>query len=98
MKNEGTDWGYRSKVRLMQHLRKWHYESLLNSAYLWSRARLATNEIQKYFSLPVAKLLKIWFLILVSTKEQTRDKSEFVTEFLGIIVTIIFVQNLSQIP
>ena len=46
----------------------------------------------------IAKLLKIWFLFLVSTKEQTRDKSEFVTEFLGIIVTIIFVQNLSQIP
>ena len=37
------------------------------------------------------KLLKIWFLCLVSMKGQKRDKSEFVSKFLGIIVAIIFI-------
>ena len=36
-------------------------------------------------------LLKIWFLFLVSMKGQKRDKSEFATKFVGIIVTLIFI-------
>ena len=43
-------------------------------------------------------MLKILFLFLVSTKGQRRDKSETVTKFVGIVVAIIFVTNLSQIP
>ena len=30
-------------------------------------------------------LLEMWFLFLISTKEQTIDKSEFVTKSVGII-------------
>ena len=40
--------------------------------------------------LPIPNLLKIRFLLLVSTKGKTGDKIKFVTEFVGIIVTIIF--------
>ena len=36
-------------------------------------------------------LLKTWFLFLDWKKGQKEDKSEFVTKFVGIIVTIIFV-------
>ena len=42
--------------------------------------------------------LKIWFLFLVFIKGQKRDINEFVTKFVGIIVTFIFIWNLSQIP
>ena len=36
-------------------------------------------------------------MFLVSAKGQNRDKSEFVTKFAGIIVTIISYKNFSQI-
>ena len=39
------------------------------------------------------KLLKIWSLCLVSMKGQKRDKSEFVSKFVGIIVAIIFIEK-----
>ena len=39
-----------------QHLRKFLYESLLNSVWLWKRAQLATNKKQNYFSLPYKQL------------------------------------------
>ena len=32
--------------------KKFFYKNLLNSAYLWSRAQLAVNKKQNYFSLP----------------------------------------------
>ena len=34
-------------------------------------------------------LLKIWFLFLVCKREQTRNKNQFVTKFVGIAITII---------
>ena len=40
------------KYEQEQHIRKFLYKSLLNSAGLRSRARIATNKKQKYFSLP----------------------------------------------
>ena len=43
-------------------------------ACLWSKARLAIKE----------------FLFLVLKRGKQRDKSEFVTEFVGIITTINF--------
>ena len=39
-------------IQKKKHVRKFFYKSLLNSAWLWSRARLATNKKRKYFSLP----------------------------------------------
>ena len=46
-----------SKTMELQYQQEWHarkflHKSLLNSACLWSRARLATNKKQKYLSLP----------------------------------------------
>ena len=41
----------------------------------------------------ITNLLKIWFLFFVFTKGQIRDKSEFVSKFVGIIVMIIFTKN-----
>ena len=44
-------------------------------------------------------MLKILFYFFVSTKGQNRDKSDFVKNVVGIIVTIIFMQkSLSRIP
>ena len=43
-------------------------------------------------------MLKIEFLFLVFMNGQKRDESELVTKLVGIIVTIIFIKNLSQIP
>ena len=45
---------------------------------------------QKYFSLPDHQLLKTRFLFLVYKKGEKEDKSKFVTRFVGITVTIIF--------
>ena len=36
-------------------------------------------------------VLEIWFLFLDSTKGQKRNKIKFVTKFVGIIVTIVFI-------
>ena len=73
------------------HRRKSFYKSLLNSAYLWSRARLAINKKQSYFLLQDHQLAKNLILFLASVKEQKRDKSEFLTNFVGIIVALIFI-------
>ena len=80
------------KFEQEQHVRKFLYKSLLNSVDLWSRAQLTIKKQrkQKYFTLPIPNLLKIRFLLLVSTKGKNGDKIKFVTEFVGIIVTIIF--------
>ena len=40
----------------------------------------------KYFSLPDHQLAENRFLFIVSTKEQKRDKSEFVTKFVEIFM------------
>ena len=45
---------------------------------------------QKYFSLPDHQLAENLFFFFISTKGQTRDKSEFVTKIVGTILTIIF--------
>ena len=66
-------------------------KSLLNSAWLWSRAWLAVSKEQIYFLLPdhqLAKNLIFIFGFLERTKKM--DKSEFVTKSVGVIVTIIF--------
>ena len=57
--------------------------------WLGSRARLALNQKQKYFSLPDHQLAENFILILIS-KWQKEDKREFVTKLVGIIVTTIF--------
>ena len=43
--------------------KKIFYKSLLNSAWLWSRARLALNKKQKYFSLPDHQLAENQILV-----------------------------------
>ena len=69
------------------------FKSQLDSRWLWSRAWLAINKEQKYFSLPDHYSLKIWFLFLVSNKEQKIDKSEFVTKSVGIIFMKKYLPN-----
>ena len=72
--------------------RKFLYKSLLNSAWLWSRAGLAINKkhISRY---QTTNFLKTLFLFLICKKGQKEDKSEFVTKSEEIIVTIIFIQK-----
>ena len=65
----------------------------MNLAYLWSRARIVINKNRNIFRYHALNLLKFWFLFLVSTKEQKRDKNEFVTKFVEIIVTVIAKQK-----
>ena len=60
-------------------------------AYPWGRVWLAMNKDTNISHYQTINLLKIWFLFLVSTKGQTRDKGEFITKFVVIVVTIIFV-------
>ena len=67
------------------------YKSLLNSAYYRSRVRLAAKKNRNISCYQITKLLKMWFLLLVSTNRQTRYKTDFVTKFVGIIVTIFFI-------
>ena len=59
------------------------YKTLLNSAYLCSRARLAksnnnnnNNKNRNISRYQITNWLKIWFLFFVSTKRETRDKIE----------------------
>ena len=73
-------------------------------AYLWSGAWLAINKKQIFFCYQTTNLLKFWFLILVSTKRQKRDKSIFITKFVGMLIMITIElwllphKNLSGIP
>ena len=46
---------------------------------------------QKYFSFPDHQLAENFILIFGFMKGKTRDKSEFVTKLVGVILTIIFV-------
>ena len=62
----------------------------MNSTGLCSRARLIIKGEQKISRYQTNNLLKTWFLFLVSMKEQKRKKCEFVTKFVRIVVTIIF--------
>ena len=41
----------------------WNYNTNRNSVYLWSRARLAINKKQKYFSLPDHQLTEALVLV-----------------------------------
>ena len=84
------DSGHGTIIRTGKHVRKFLYKSLLNSVWLWSRARLAINKTQKYFSLPNHQLVENLILVLVWKKGQKKDKGEFVTESVGILVMIIF--------
>ena len=59
-------------------------QSLLNLAYLWSRARLAINKNQIYFLLPEHQLAENVFLLLVSIKGQKENKSEFISKFVNL--------------
>ena len=60
-------------------------------AYLSGRVRLAINEKQKYFSFTDPQLAENLILVCGSTKGQKRNKNEFVTKFIGIIVMIIVI-------
>ena len=51
---------------------------------------LVQTKISNISHYQITDLLEIWNLF-VSAKGQTRDKSEFVIKFVGVIVTIIFV-------
>ena len=67
------------------------YKTLLNSAYICSRARLAksnnnNNKNRNISRYQITNWLKIWFLFFVSTKRETRDKIElrkFLLELLN---------------
>ena len=60
-----------SNIHTLSSISAWNYntnrnnmsESLLNSVYLWSRARLAINKKQKYFSLPDHQLAETFILV-----------------------------------
>ena len=67
------------------------YKSLLNSAYLWSRAQLTLNKNKNISHCQATNLQKIWFLVLISMKGQKKDKREPITKFVEVIVTIIFI-------
>ena len=69
----------------------------MNLTYLWGRAQLAMNKKTNISHYQTIDLLKIWFLFLVSTKGQTRDKGEFVTKFVEIVESLSY-ENLSEIP
>ena len=43
------------------------------------------------FRYQTTSLLKIWFLILVFNKAKQKNKCDFATNVLGILITIIFV-------
>ena len=83
-----------------QHVRKYFYKSLLNLAWLWSRARLTININKKYFSLPYHQFTENLILVFSFCERTKRDKSQFVTKFVGIIVTIFSCSYkiISQIP
>ena len=65
--------------------------------HVLSRMRLAITENRNISRHQTTNLLKIWFLVLVSTKRKERNKSEYVTKFVGILITLVF-KHLSQIP
>ena len=68
----------------------------MNSAYLWSRARLAVNKKQNYFSLPdhqlAENLIRFFFWFLQKDKKGITVN---LTTFVEIIVTIIFFVKIS---
>ena len=45
----------------------------------------------------ITNFLKLWFLLLVSTKRQNRNKIEFVTKLEGIIRLFSY-KNISKVP
>ena len=65
------------------------YKNLLHSAWLWSRGRLVIEKTQKYFSLPDQQLVVDQVLVFGLYEMKKEDKSQFVTNDVGIIVTII---------
>ena len=69
----------------------------MNSAWLWSRARLAVNKKNRNISrYQTTNLVKTWFLFLICKKEQKQDKREFVTKSVGMI-GLFSCTNISQI-
>ena len=56
-----------------------------------SSARLIISKKTEIFlvSRPLTCFKTIWLLLFISPNRQTRDKSKFVTKFVGIAATII---------
>ena len=63
----------------------------MNSAYLSSRAPLAVNKKENYFSLPDHHLPENLIFFFGLYEGQEKDESELVTRLVGIIVAIIFI-------
>ena len=63
----------------------------LNSAQLWSRAWLAMNIKQKYFSLSDHQLAENLILVFGFYEKTKKDKTELVTKLVGIMVMIILI-------
>ena len=74
-----------------QALRKFLYKILLDSALNWHRVWLAINKNRNIFHYKATNFLKIWLFFLVFTKGQQKDKNQFVTKFIRIIITITFI-------
>ena len=81
-------WNHESIKQTGIRHKKFFYKSLLNSAYLRSRGRYISNKKQNYFSLPDHQLAENLIRIFGFYEKTKRDKNEFVTKFVGIIVTI----------
>ena len=80
-----TSWNYNMNKNNMKEnsIREKSFEFDM----LQSRARLAINEKQKYFSLPDNQLSEKLTLFLVLTTGK-KNKSEFVNKFAGIVIAI----------
>ena len=83
-------WNHGTIIQTGIACKKILYTNLMNLAGLWSRARLAINKRQKYFSIRDHQLLETWFLLLVFTKGKKEDKNKFVTKSVRLMVMIIF--------
>ena len=62
-----------------------------------SRALLIINKKQKKTSLLGNQLAENLFLFLASVKEQNRNKSEFISKFLGVISNVKIIKTSSFI-
>ena len=65
----------------------------MNSAYLWSTVQLVVNKKYNYFLLPDHQLAENLILLFGLYKRTKKDKSKFVSKFVEIIDTNIFMQK-----
>ena len=66
--------------------KKFFYKNLLNSAYLWSRARLVINKKNNYFSLPdhqLAENLILVFGFSETTKKEWKETFNYTCKNYG---------------